>query len=114
MRFDTLYKNQSPDLASTQLSAESVLATAAEIDAGGWEALNAGDVVEVKWRSSPYPSKWAIARSGAVAPAIIAKGLRNANGERPVISGGGASTRSALEYWNSVRVTDIGFLIHPY
>ena len=74
-----------------------------EIDTVPWESLNPGDVVEIEWRATPYRSKWVIARAGTSIQPITVKGIPNTNGERPVISGDGASTRQQLNYWNEDR-----------
>ena len=68
-----------------------------------WESLNPGDVVEIQWRTSPYRSKWVIARAGTSAQPIVVRGIPNESGQRPVISGDGASTRTQLNYCNEDR-----------
>ena len=74
-----------------------------EIDNVPWESLNPGDSVEIEWRATPYRSKWVIARAGTSAQPIIVRGILNAAGQRPIISGNGASTRTQLNFWNEDR-----------
>ncbi|MEM7469306.1 MAG: polysaccharide-degrading enzyme, partial [Pseudomonadota bacterium] len=74
-----------------------------EVDTVPWESLNPGDIVEIHWRSTPYRSKWVIARAGTASQPITVRGIPHANGQRPVISGDGASTRLALSFWNEDR-----------
>ena len=77
--------------------------TYAEIQDVPWETLNPGDTVEIHWRATPYRSKWVIARSGSSADPITIRGIKNANGERPIVSGDNAVTRTELDYWNEDR-----------
>ena len=74
-----------------------------EIDNVPWESLNPGDIVEIAWRANPYLSKWVIARAGTHAQPIIVRGIAGTNGQRPVISGDGAITRTQLNFWNEDR-----------
>ena len=68
-----------------------------------WESLLPGDTVLVHWQASPYRDKWVITRSGTQADPITVRGLPGPAGERPVVSGDGAVTRRALDFWNEVR-----------
>ncbi|HSH16634.1 MAG TPA: right-handed parallel beta-helix repeat-containing protein, partial [Verrucomicrobiae bacterium] len=68
-----------------------------------WEALNAGDVVNIYWRATPYKNKWVINRQGTENEPIIVRGIPGPTGERPVIDGNGATTRLALNYWSETR-----------
>lgn len=77
--------------------------THTEIQDVPWENLNAGDIVEIHWRSTPYQSKWVMARSGSTNEPITIRGIKNANGERPIVSGDNAITRTELDYWNEDR-----------
>ena len=77
--------------------------THTEIDTVPWEALNPGDVVEIVWRATPYQSKWVIARSGTANSPIIVRGIANSDGLLPIVSGDGATTRLALDFWNEDR-----------
>jgi hypothetical protein len=73
------------------------------IGAVPWESLKPGDLVQIHWRSTPYKEKWVIGRQGTAANPITVRGVPGPSGERPVIDGNGAATRSALNYWNEVR-----------
>ena len=68
-----------------------------------WESLQPGDVVRIHWRQTPYKEKWVIAVRGTESAPITIQGVANASGERPVIDGRDATTRSALNYWNERR-----------
>ena len=75
----------------------------ASIGAVPWESLQAGDTVRIHWRPTPYREKWVIARQGTAALPIMVQGVAGSNGALPVISGDGATTRTALNYWNENR-----------
>ena len=75
----------------------------AGIGAVPWESLQPGDLVLIHWRSTAYKEKWVICRQGTAANPITVRGVPGPAGERPVIDGNGATTRSALNYWNEVR-----------
>lgn len=68
-----------------------------------WESLNAGDTVRIHWRAAAYTDKWVICRQGTAAQPISVVGVPGPNGELPVIDGNGATTRTALNYWNGPR-----------
>ncbi len=68
-----------------------------------WESLLPGDSDEIHWRAEPYRTKWVLCRQGAEGNPITIRGLRGPGGERPVISGDGATTRQALNFWNEPR-----------
>jgi len=67
------------------------------------ETLAPGDLVRIHWRATPYREKWVIGRSGTRAAPIVVQGVPGPNGERPVVSGDGATTRQALDFWNEER-----------
>src|SRR6185436_809071 len=73
------------------------------IGAVPWESLQAGDSVLIHWRTNSYHEKWVICRQGTLASPITVRGVPGANGELPVLDGNGATTRSALNYWNENR-----------
>ncbi|MBI1761248.1 MAG: putative Ig domain-containing protein [Acidobacteria bacterium] len=76
----------------------------ASIGAVPWESLLAGDTVLIYWRATPYQEKWVICRQGTAAAPIIVRGVPDAaTGALPIIDGNGATTRSALSYWNENR-----------
>jgi hypothetical protein len=73
------------------------------IGAVPWETLQAGDTVLIYWRATPYKEKWVIGRQGTAANPITVSGVAGPSGQLPVIDGNGATTRTALNYWNEVR-----------
>jgi hypothetical protein len=91
---------------------DSVIATVYEVGPGQpylnigdvpWEDLSAGDQVLIHWRRQPYNEKWVISVKGTEAQPFIVRGVPNAQGERPVIDGRDATTRSQLNFWNEDR-----------
>jgi hypothetical protein len=68
-----------------------------------WEALNAGDTVLIYARPTPYREKWVISRAGTASAPITVRGVADAGGNLPVISGDGATTRLQLDYTNESR-----------
>src|SRR5690606_2774392 len=70
----------------------------ASLDKVPWESLQAGDTVRIFHRAGPHLGKMLLtARGTAQAPVRIC-GVRGPNGERPVVDGSGAGTRSGLDY----------------
>ncbi len=79
-----------------------------------WESLQPGDVVLIYWRAAAYQDKWVICRQGTAAQPIIVRGVPGPAGELPIIDGSGATTRSALNFWNEKRgVIKIGGANNP-
>jgi hypothetical protein len=74
-----------------------------------WESLKAGDTVRIFYRSTPYAGKFLIAAQGTTDAPVRICGVKGSNGERPVITGANAVTRSALvnAYGSSASVSDI-------
>src|SRR5262245_2219463 len=68
-----------------------------------WESLAAGDTVNIYWRATPYREKWVISRAGTTAQPITVRGIPDASGNLPVISGANATTRLQLDYTNEQR-----------
>jgi hypothetical protein len=68
-----------------------------------WESLNPGDTVLIHWRATSYKEKFVLCRQGTQAQPIVVRGLLGPAGERPVLEGNGATTRSALDFWNEDR-----------
>jgi hypothetical protein len=68
-----------------------------------WESLQAGDTVLIHWRTNSYREKWVICRQGTFAAPIAVRGVPGPNGQLPVVDGNGATTRTALNYWNENR-----------
>ena len=73
-----------------------------------WESLKAGDTVRIFYRSTPYAGKFLIAAQGTTDAPVRICGVKGSNGERPVITGANATTRSALAsaYGSSASVSD--------
>jgi hypothetical protein len=68
-----------------------------------WATLGPGDEVRIHWRAEPYREKWVIGRAGSEAAPIVVRGVRGPGGERPVISGDGATTPDPLSFTNEER-----------
>lgn len=68
-----------------------------------WESLNAGDLVLIHWRATPYFEKWVLCRQGTAENPIIVRGVPDAGGQLPIIDGNGAITRLALNYASEQR-----------
>jgi Putative Ig domain len=84
------------------------------IGAVPWESLQPGDTVLIYYRTTPYKEKWVICRQGTSSAPITVRGVLGPNGELPVIDGNGATTRSALNYWNQERsIIKIGGANNP-
>ena len=68
-----------------------------------WESMGPGDQTLIYWRSEPYREKWVIAVRGTEQQPCVVRGIPNRQGQRPVIDGRDASTRSKLNFWNEER-----------
>jgi len=68
-----------------------------------WALLQPGDLVRIEYRPEPYREKWVIGRSGTAQAPIIVRGVLGPNGERPVISGDGATTPASLDFGGETR-----------
>ncbi|MFH1709062.1 MAG: right-handed parallel beta-helix repeat-containing protein [Planctomycetota bacterium] len=73
------------------------------IGAVPWESLGPGDIVRIHWRATPYAEKILICTGGTVADPIIVEGVPDGSGNRPIITGNGATTRAALDYYGCER-----------
>ena len=73
------------------------------IGAVPWESLAAGDTVLVHARAAPYAEKWVVNARGTEGAPITVRGVPDAGGALPVVEGSGATTRTALNYWNEER-----------
>lgn len=67
-----------------------------ETSAFPWNDLQAGDVVNIHYRSTPYTSKIGIRGSGTFSNKIIVHGVTDAYGNRPILDGNGATTPDLL------------------
>ncbi len=69
-----------------------------------WEALAPSTLVRIHHRNEPYRCKWVVNTVGTESAPLVVLGLRDdTTGARPMISGDGATTRLALDYWNEGR-----------
>lgn len=68
-----------------------------------WECMGPGDQTLIYWRPEPYREKWVIAVRGTEQQPVVVRGISNEKGQRPVIDGGDATTRSNLNFWNEER-----------
>ena len=79
-----------------------------------WESLQPGTLVRIHYRNDPYATKWVIATTGTAAKPVVVRGVADAGGNLPVITGENAVTRLELDYWNENRsVVKIGGSSHP-
>ncbi len=74
-----------------------------ELEEVPWESLEPGDKVLIHARPEPYRSKWVICRRGTSDQPIVVMGIANSSGQRPVIDGRDALTRSSLNFWSEGR-----------
>ncbi|HET7774664.1 MAG TPA: right-handed parallel beta-helix repeat-containing protein [Burkholderiaceae bacterium] len=72
----------------------------ADIQDVPWEQLKAGDTVRIFHRAAAYPGKFLLAGKGTADRPIRVCGVPGPNGERPVIDGNNAITRTQLKYSN--------------
>tara|TARA_R110002049_G_scaffold218689_1_gene390296 strand:+ start:653 stop:2077 length:1425 start_codon:yes stop_codon:yes gene_type:complete len=85
-----------------------------EISQVPWESLAPGDHVKIHWREDPYAEKWVLCCQGTSSTPITISGVLGPQGQRPVIDGRNATTRSALNYWGEERgVLKIGGANRP-
>ncbi|HJV95853.1 MAG TPA: NosD domain-containing protein [Albitalea sp.] len=68
----------------------------ATVGAVPWESLNPGDTVRVFYRAEPYREKVIIARSGTAQSPIRVCGVPGPQGQLPILSANGATTRAQL------------------
>ncbi|HZJ43763.1 MAG TPA: right-handed parallel beta-helix repeat-containing protein [Pyrinomonadaceae bacterium] len=80
-----------------------------------WETLAAGDTVNIFYSPTPYKEKFVLSRVGTAAAPITVHGVLGPNGERPILDGNGATTRSQLVYYSQERgVIKIGGSTVPF
>ncbi len=63
-----------------------------------WESLQAGDTVRIFHRTTPYKGKFAVFATGTASQPVRVCGVKGSGGERPIIDGQGAVTRTASAY----------------
>jgi hypothetical protein len=80
-----------------------------------WESLNAGDTVLIYYRTTPYREKFVLSRVGSPSAPITVRGVLGPFGERPVLDGQNATTRSQLNYYSRGRgIIKIGGSTVPF
>ena len=67
------------------------------------ENLQPGDTVLIHYRTNAYAEKFVLCRQGSAASPITIRGVLGPNGERPILTGDGAITRTNLNYWGETR-----------
>ena len=79
-----------------------------------WESLSPGDTVLIYPRTEPYRSKFVLCRAGRPDAPITVRGVPDAVGRLPVLTGAGATTRRTLQYWGGERsIIKIGGAKNP-
>ncbi len=68
-----------------------------------WESLPPSSLVRIHYRSTPYSDKWLITTTATEDAPVVVLGIADGSGNKPVISGDGAVTRSSLYYLNQSR-----------
>lgn len=83
--------------------------TYADLAAVPWESLKAGDTVRIFYSATPYKGKFMLAAKGTAAQPVRVCGVKSATGQRPIIEGSGATTRTALStrYASTRAIADI-------
>ena len=75
-----------------------------------WESLKAGDTVRIFWKAAAYPGKFLLGGAGTAAKPIRVCGVPGPNGERPIVDGANAVTRTQVNYSNDLSPD--GGLLH--
>lgn len=65
-----------------------------------WESLQPGDTVRIFWQAAAYRGKFMLSTSGTAAAPIRVCGVPGPNGERPIVDGANAVSRTQLAYSN--------------
>lgn len=68
-----------------------------------WQSLKPGDVVNIYYRAEPYRHKILLSERGTQANPIVINGVTDANGQRPTISGSGATSINPSEWDTDYR-----------
>lgn len=67
------------------------------------ENLAGGDTLRIFWRAEPYREKFVVAASATAQAPLVIIGVRGPQGQRPVLDGERATTRTALNFWSEGR-----------
>lgn len=62
-----------------------------------WATLGPGDVVNIHYRATPYVGKFGVRAEGTALNPVVINGVTDASGNRPQISGAGATTASGSQ-----------------
>ena len=68
-----------------------------------WESLAPSTLVRIHPGATAYATKFVIVAEGTEAGPIVVTGVPDAQGNLPVLTGDGATTRLELDYWNERR-----------
>ncbi|MEE9438177.1 MAG: T9SS type A sorting domain-containing protein [Saprospiraceae bacterium] len=66
--------------------------TYTEVGEAPWISLQAGDIINIHWRSTPYPTKVFMRAQGTADNPVIIRGIPNSAGELPILTGENAVT----------------------
>jgi hypothetical protein len=78
-----------------------------------WYALSPGSTVYIHWRADPYREKFLVSTAGTASAWIRVLGVPGPNGERPVISGNGATTSKNMHFrWSDPGLVESAGLVH--
>src|SRR5262249_19796964 len=79
------------------------------IGAVPWESIAPGDTVLIYARATPYAEKFVVSVAGTAAQPVTVRGVSDVSGNRPIISGASATTRTQLDYASDERgIINIG------
>ncbi|MCO6498903.1 MAG: T9SS type A sorting domain-containing protein [Vicingus serpentipes] len=73
------------------------------ISAAPIELLQAGDTIFIHYKATPYSDKFVIGATGTASQPVVVYGIANGNGDLPMLSGDGATTRTQLDFWSETR-----------
>ncbi len=77
-----------------------------------WLKLAAGDTVLIHWREQPYAAKIFIRAAGTADNPVVIRGVPNASGELPIITGANATTDAQFAgYFSSQWTEDLGLFL---
>ncbi len=77
-----------------------------------WTTLQPGDTVSIYWRSTPYAEKIFLRVHGTPTNPIVIRGVPNAAGQLPIITGENATTHPQFKgYFDSIWNEDLGLFL---
>jgi len=80
--------------------------TYTELGTVPWISLTAGDIVQIHWRSTPYPTKVFLRAQGTADNPIIIRGIPNSSGDLPILTAENAITDSQFNGYFSAQWTE--------